>query len=210
MSNRKVVIGLSGVARSGKDTSGLILYHNIGHSKVHSFALPLKQGIKTMFGIDVFSPEWADRKEEIIPELGKSLRDMMQTLGTEWGRQMVHPDVWVYATKQVYDSLPGGSTMILTDVRFQNEADWIRSVDGIIVRLERKGAGTTNMQHASEQLFPMLEGEPVIQNDGDYRDLLCNLERVRNRALWKFHAAYGVQVWVQKMILPPALMAVPI
>ena len=62
----------------------------------------------------------------------------MQTLGTEWGRNMIGPDVWVRLTMhRVDDLLASGVNVIIDDVRFDNEAEAIRERDGQIVTLSR-------------------------------------------------------------------------
>ena len=62
----------------------------------------------------------------------------MQTLGTEWGRELVHPHLWILLANERLKVLRGaGIGMLISDVRFQNEADWIRSEGGIVLEIRR-------------------------------------------------------------------------
>jgi hypothetical protein len=61
-----------------------------------------------------------DLKEAVHPELGVSPRHLMVTLGTEWGRDAVHPDLWVRIWAA---SLPEAAHVVAEDVRFPNEVE---------------------------------------------------------------------------------------
>ena len=69
---------------------------------------------------------------------GATPRRAMQTLGTEWGRNMIGPDVWVRLTMHRVDELlASGVNVIIDDVRFDNEAEAIRERDGQLITLSR-------------------------------------------------------------------------
>lgn len=140
------LIGICGRARSGKNTTADFIQAQYGGYQ-YSFAQPLRKMLAAGFGIELGTAYWDKRKEEAIPALGKSPRQMLQTLGTEWGRQLVHPDVWVIlAHDQLNRRGPG---MIVTDVRFENEATWIRKFGGTVLHVVRENApGVT--PHTSE------------------------------------------------------------
>lgn len=132
---RPAIIGLCGKARVGKDEVGnFILAHQGGYR--YSFADPLRAMLVPL-GIDMSDPYWQARKEDPIPALGVSPRRMMQTLGTEWGRELVNPDFWLLMAKQRL--LNNGPGMVVTDVRFPNEADWVRK-HGLLIHVLRPDA----------------------------------------------------------------------
>ena len=139
------VIGLHGRARSGKDTvANFILAYRGGY--IYSFADPIRAMLVPL-GIDMRDPYWQDRKEEDIPALGASPRRLMQTLGTEWGRELINPELWLILAKQRLINF--GPGMIVADVRFENEAAWIRSQGGRIIHIERPDVRTV-AAHVSE------------------------------------------------------------
>ena len=158
------LIGIAGRARSGKDTSANILAGLLNWD-TYAFAEPIKQMLETVFG-----PHFRSGDRELpIPWLGKSPRHLMQTLGTEWGRQHVHPELWILLAQQRLRTLQrAGSGLIITDVRFQNEADWIRSEGGVIVEIQRTDRGVSH-QHLSEQWE--VDADVVIPNNAGIYDL---------------------------------------
>lgn len=165
-----LVIGLCGYARSGKDTVADLLVKQHGFVKVR-FADALKRGLAEMFGLTPAQLD-GDEKETVVPGLGVSPRYLMQTLGTEWGRKLVHQDVWVLATQRHLERLVknGIKRIVLSDVRFENEAVMTKYL-GALVRIDRPGVGAVN-EHVSEEVLelnPYLDG--VLVNDGTLEDL---------------------------------------
>lgn len=159
------IVGFSGREGAGKDTAAdaiekLVFCHRL------AFATPIKESLNAMFGWTMY--QWADRewKERVIPELGKSPRDMARTLGTEWGRDSVHNDIWVRAVEARMRSYSQRATrpFLITDVRFQNEYDFIHSLGGIVVSIYREGTACP-VTHSSEA--GGLPLDMVIDNGGD-------------------------------------------
>lgn len=142
------IIGITGKAGVGKDT--LAAYLELGEGYYcYSLAQPLKRGIEEMFNL---SPSiWKrENKEEVISWIGKSPRQLAQTLGTEWGRNCVAPDIWLRCLQQVIDNLPSDAEgLVIPDVRFENEARFIRDQGGVIVRVLRDTEEVN--PHVSEQ-----------------------------------------------------------
>lgn len=165
------LIGLTGMARSGKDTAGVMLEQiGLTHGDVlcrYSFAEPMKTMLKSVFG-DHFHE--GDRSG-ICPESGVSYRTMMQTLGTEWGRSL-NPQLWVnLVEKRWKQDAANGCGTILTDVRFDSEAQWIKMNGGVIIKVVRAGdegelqGGVPG--HASEVgIKPMYVDGVIINNHG--------------------------------------------
>lgn len=158
------LIGLTGPAGCGKDTVGEILRDH--GFLVYSFAHPLRLMLEPMLnhlGITGFynDREW---KERAIDAIGKSPRQLLQTLGTEWGRNLIHPDIWVTcmdrftrATRDLYD-------MVITDVRFENEAAWIRNQGGQIWHIYRDTAPVS--AHSSENGIELHPSDYPLNNTG--------------------------------------------
>lgn len=174
------LIGFTGKAGVGKDTCAGYLkdYHDWSR---YAFAGPIKAALEAMgfprreFDID-------GTKDEVIPGLGVSYRKLAQTLGTEWGRAL-HPDFWLVLAKRFYFAQGGlGSPgLAISDVRFNNEAEWIRSVGGVIVHIEgpaRRPIATDGAGHASEAGVERLPGDVIVNNFGDWVSLTSQLEGI--------------------------------
>ena len=69
---------------------------------------------------------------------GRTPTHAQQTLGTEWGRDLIAPDLWLVAwEREARRRLAGGAPAIINDfVRFENEATAIRALGGVVVRLD--------------------------------------------------------------------------
>lgn len=142
-----VLIGITGAAGAGKDTAANRLCHHHSFER-DSFAEPLRDMLTAlMVGHQIDYAHLFERelKEQPIPGLGADIsgRRLMQTLGTEWGRNTLHPDIWVRlaALRLGLDRLPYTSPVhdriVITDVRFPNEAEWINRMGGHVIRIER-------------------------------------------------------------------------
>lgn len=123
--------------------------------------------IKAGFGIDLNEQYWIDNKEYVIPALGLSPRQLMQTLGTEWGRNIVGSNTWITLAKQRLLAI--GPGMVVPDVRFENEADWVRSVGGLIVHIKRSAVAVS--KHESENGVAQQPGDAILNNIGTLDDL---------------------------------------
>lgn len=173
--HQATVIGLHGRARAGKDTvANFILSHRGGY--LYSFADPIRAMLVPL-GIDLSDPYWQARKEDVIPALGVSPRRLMQTLGTEWGRQTINPELWLILAKQRL--LNFGPGMVIADVRFENEASWVRSQGGRVIHIERPNNVAVEA-HASEAgiEFKGEEGDIKIVNGGTLEDLQNTIREV--------------------------------
>ena len=166
-----ITIGFCGAAGSGKSTAAAQLTQHCGFHRVR-FAGPLKAMIAA-FGLSEAEIE-GDKKETPCPLLcGRTPRQAMQWLGTQWGRDLIGETVWIEAWRaacaRITDTDPA-ARIVADDVRFANEAAAIRARGGIVVRIDRPGAASASGSgHASEHLdfIPDL----VILNHGDVRKL---------------------------------------
>jgi len=109
-------------------------------------------------------------KEKPIPGLGVSTRHLMQTLGTEWGRDQVHRDLWVNLTRHTIEQHGVlGHNVVIDDMRFPNELEMVTELGGHVVRVDRTGT-SRYAGHTSEGLldsYPMT----TINNAGSKEEL---------------------------------------
>jgi len=167
------LIGIAGRARSGKDTVANFIVAAIGGYR-YSFADPIR-AMLTPLGVDMSDPYWQARKEDIIPALGVSPRRMMQTLGTEWGRNLINPDLWLVMAHQRL--LRNGPGMVISDVRFENEAAWIRKHGGRIIHVIRPEAKAVEA-HASEDGIEMQDTDARLFNSGTLEELQLSVREL--------------------------------
>ena len=167
------LIGIAGRARSGKDTVANFIVAAIGGYR-YSFADPIRAMLVPL-GVDMSDPYWQARKEEPIPALGVSPRRMMQTLGTEWGRQLINPDLWLIMAHQRL--LQNGPGMVISDVRFDNEAAWIRKHGGRIIHVIRPDTKAVEA-HASEDGIEIQDTDARLFNSGTLEELQLSVREL--------------------------------
>ncbi|SCU73529.1 putative deoxynucleotide monophosphate kinase [Cupriavidus necator] len=169
-----MLIGLTGRAGSGKDTAAAYLAEAHRFMPL-AFATPIRHMLQAGLGLtdEHFTPA---AKNVAIDWLGRSPRQLMQTLGTEWGRTHIGSTVWVDVAERELDSL-SGLDVVFTDVRFENEAAMIRNRGGIIIRLVRAAAQPVH-SHVSEAGIKLLEFDREIHNNGTLFELYDRLDAV--------------------------------
>lgn len=178
-----MIIGLTGAAFAGKDTAGLYLARTYSFG-MFAFADPLRDMLEHGFGIHpkLFRPE---NKETVIDWISKSPRQLMQTLGTEWGRNMVSPDIWCRAMmRRISAAQIFGDDIVITDVRFVDEAVMIRRQGGEIWRIVRPESTTTaHNHHISELGAQYLAVQRTLTNGGTLEQLYEQIDAALDSAL---------------------------
>lgn len=167
------IVGIAGYIGAGKTTAAQALVRDCGFVRVR-FAGPLK----AMLAALGLTPEQLDGAEKERPcdiLCGRTPRHAQQTLGTEWGRQIVGDDIWINAWEaSACAALDYGDAkgVVADDVRFANEADRIRRLGGIVVAVSRPGV-TRSSGHASEDL-PFTPDAEIV-NDGTPEHLAARI-----------------------------------
>lgn len=163
------LIGLhSPYPQAGKSTVAGILMRERRYS-VRSFAEPIKRMAADLLATAGFTSKeigyyMAEGKEETIPyPIGVSFRYLCQTLGTEWGRNLVSTNLWVDVAFQ--PEFPGRG-VVFDDVRFPNEVEAIRAAGGRIWCVHR-GSLESHGGHPSEGAIPLSDMDVFINNSGD-------------------------------------------
>ncbi|WP_319413848.1 hypothetical protein [uncultured Cohaesibacter sp.] len=98
---------------------------------------------------------------------GKSPRHAMQTIGTEWGRNMIHPNLWTSIWSRKAASVEG--PVVVDDCRFLNEAQTVSAMGGLLVFVDRGDAKNVG-NHISET-FEGIVFDGHLVNGGTLEDL---------------------------------------
>lgn len=127
-------------------------------------------------------------KQEVFDEIKMTPRLLLQLLGTECGREIIHPNIWVNSLFVDYISEDRGiisgksydkSKWIITDMRFPNEFEAVKDRNGITIRVNRKlQPGKINFLHQSEVALDNAEFDYVIENNGDLLDLIIKVRKL--------------------------------
>ena len=174
------IIGLTGYAQSGKDTLASILVEKYGYSRI-AFADKIRDflyGINPMVGCSptgylqdlVNLVGWDKAKQE------PQVRRLLQDLGIS-ARDLIDEDIWVTAA---LSNVGKDQRVVITDVRFENEASMIKSMGGQLWRVKRAGVGPVN-DHVSESELDGCKVDQIFVNNGTLEDLKVLITtRMRN------------------------------
>ena len=167
-----MIIGVSGYARSGKDTIAEILIMNYGFKRL-AFADNIRKAVLVLNPILSNGRHVSEMVNEFGWEVTKAnpeMRRLLQVFGTEVGRTMFGENFWVDQVFRQIENEDKSGNFIITDVRYPNEADLIRKYGGEIWRVSRDGVKPIN-GHSSEFAMDYYEFDRVITNDSDIKDL---------------------------------------
>lgn len=196
-------IGLSGYASSGKTTAALYIEKVYGFERRH-IAEPLRAMLAVLLKANGLTDQLitryltGDLKENVIPELGVTSRYAQITIGTEWGRDLISPDIWAKTWARGIG--PGSAPVMNDSVRFPNEEAVIQQdMGGFTILIDRPGTkpvkfnggawlskanrwlyerlGYMGGVHGSERI-DLLQPDYVIENDGDISDLYIAIDDI--------------------------------
>lgn len=178
------IIGFLAKRRSGKDTASDYIVKKYGYTK-KAFADSLKKSVQQLFGF-TDSQLYTDEKEKIDPNWGVSPRRVFQVFGTDIIRELFPKlllpgigsdfhikrfDIWYRENKD--------KNIVISDVRFQNEVDYIRSIGGVVLKIKRPNLDLKENAdlHKSESGIDSLENyNGTITNNGSLKDLYEKLD----------------------------------
>lgn len=168
------LIAFSGLKTSGKSTAANHLVKLYGAERI-SFAQPIREMLAVL---GLSSADMSVGKEKPHPVLGGNTpRFAMQTLGTQWGREMIDQRLWLnILAARVCAAKDAGKLVVVDDVRFPNEVELIREIGGIIIHIERPGL--VGGQHASEAGVPIDRVSFSISNNRAVENLTTLVEQL--------------------------------
>lgn len=178
------VIGLMGYGGTGKSEVAKALA-GMGFTRTH-IKQPLRDMAASLLASAGYSPAEIDSyldgelKREVIPALKRTGTEIQQFLGTEFGRDFCYPALWLDLWRARAVAILGdGGKVVQESVRFANEAEAIRKLNGVIVRVERPGVGPLS-DHVSER--PPAEPDFTIYNNGTLTDLRLQVSTLLRHA----------------------------
>jgi len=129
-----MLIGVAGYKQNGKNTiCNIISYHKPGQVVICSLANPIRE-IGKIFGFTL--EEMSVKKEEPNKFWGVSWRKFAQLVGTDMFRKHFKYDCWIRLAEKAYmDNFD--KIVLIDDVRFDNEAEFIKRNHGIVIRVTR-------------------------------------------------------------------------
>lgn len=184
-----MIIGLKGNKGSGKSTVALHI------TKKYSFiekalADPIKQiGLLIGFSQQQMYGSQKD-KETVDPIMGISGREFLQKMGTEIGREIIpqiipnfklaqNGQLWINTTGRIIDAeLEQKNNILISDIRFPNEAEMIKSRNGIIIEIQRDTIKDNYSEHSSESSLATIKADYVIENNGSFDYLYTQINNI--------------------------------
>jgi hypothetical protein len=177
-----MIIGISGRAGSGKDlTAEYLKYWLECHPKygkhtwqIKKFAYKLKQLCAIITGLTPEDFENREVKETYSDKWGMTFRELLQRVGTEAMRNVIHKDVWV---KALFSEYSNDDHWIISDLRMPNEYEVIKALGGIVIRVYR-GPQETGKVHISETALDDYNFDIVINNSYTKESLNSKIMRI--------------------------------
>ena len=168
------IIGFGHKVGVGKDTAADWFTDQFDYQNL-KFADSLKEACALIYGWNREELEDQDFKNTVDSFWGETPRVIMQRFGTEAMRDIMHSDIWVHSLQRraLNSSAPG---FVVSDVRFPNEADAIRSWGGKLIKISRPDnpciPASLDTNHASEiALDDYTNWNGQVVNDGSVEDL---------------------------------------
>ena len=157
-----MILGFAGKIGVGKSTTAEWFVKN-KNFVILSYGTPIKKALVEFTGLPMINftdPVLKETEIEGLP--GITPRIMMQKLGTEYARDMIFSDFFLWRMRQEIEKYCHRN-IIIDDVRFENEAELIRGLNGEIFHLEREFETITEQTaHISENLINQRQEDVVI------------------------------------------------
>lgn len=202
-----MILGIAGLAGSGKDTCGAYLIKEYGFER-RAFADPLKKSVAALFDIPFWEVDQLKLDNTVFVAIGYknepeqkvmvdntsgmqievpnhmwspikefTFREFLQRYGTESHRDIFGTDFWVNHTLPV-GGFYAGRKICVTDLRFVNEVERIQSLGGIAIKLVRdETAPASQRPHRSEQT-ELLNCNVTIENNGTIEELYEQIDNL--------------------------------
>jgi len=163
----KILIALTGRSGCGKNTIAGQVQVRLPLAN-DEFSWPMKEGLMVMLGLSEKQMEGAG-KDVVIPRYGRTPRELLKSLGTGWGQDMVHPGVWIETMSEVWDAVQHKNHdvegLIITDLMSESQANWVRFNGGTVVHVVAEWQASVPDLHASDVGVESIEGDLLFSGD---------------------------------------------
>lgn len=185
-----MIIGLTGKAQSGKDTACRIIRKILPQAERKAFADPLKESVCALFGLTrqeldawkldskvhvQFVSHVPGMQYPMLMNAPLTMRELLQRYGCEAHREIFGEDFWLEValpSREYYQN----KIVVVSDVRFDNEARHIRTLGGIVISISRPGMQLdVGGGHPSEADIDPIFVNYVVVNEGTVDDLEVKL-----------------------------------
>ena len=167
------LIALTGAAGSGKST----VAKHLSNKRIPFVRTKFSGTLKKMLmqipnvTIDMIEGELKEEPQELFG--GKTPREVMQTLGTEWGRDSVYSKIWLDSWERSICDL---TYVVVEDLRYLNEAELVKNRGGEIWRIKRPDYQCNG--HISETEMEGIDPDLTIRNSGSVEELHAMIDSI--------------------------------
>lgn len=177
-----ILIAFAGRAGCGKDTAADYLKKHYGFIPM-AFAAPLKRTAAVLFDLpEIYFHDRLLKETPLDTWDGLTPRHILQMLGTEAIRTTFGQDFWLKRWISEYRMHRNNTNVVVTDVRFNNEAQLIRDLGGVVIHLVRPDVQNLDQAaswHASEIGVGFVGNrDKRISNDGSITDLHIKIDQL--------------------------------
>lgn len=162
-----MIVAFSGYPRAGKDTAAEYLISKHQFRRV-ALADKLKHLAKDLMGVEYREVD----KEEFLPEWNMTRRQVWQRVGQQI--RAVHPEIWIRYIADMFDLY---ANVVVTDVRYPNEIDFMRKLGAKCFRIDRDGTGSTGHE-SDDALAKYKKWDAIISNNGTVEQLHQEIARL--------------------------------
>lgn len=170
------LIGISGLARAGKDSFAAAFVKEGYQRLAFADALKVATAYIANEAIHLYFDEAS--KDQFSEALGMTRRKALQDMGNGV-RETLGAETWIRRALREWVTL-GLLPTVISDCRYPNEAQAIRNLGGTIVRVTRPGAGLAGAAgaHISEAGLPDHLVDIEVLNDGTMGDLCAEARKI--------------------------------
>ena len=176
-----MIIGITGKKQVGKSTVSKYLQKFYNFTELN-FADSLKKGLKEIFNLTDEQLN-GTKKEQNIEKYGCCPRELMQWFGTDIIRNQfsekfpLSPPIWVDNTEmQIIKLIEQKKNIVISDIRFQNEADLIKKYGGIIIKIKSDYSIKYVNENTIKKKYYNFSDQKIIQYSTKIRHLKNNIE----------------------------------
>lgn len=180
-----MLIGVLGKKMHGKDTIANYMCTFYKFQRI-AFADTLKQTCASLFGF-TYRQLYKDKKEEVDPTWGITPREAMQYMGTEVVRKGmsnlipgIGENFWIKCMEKRLKDCYSNTNVVISDVRFQNEVDFIHSMGGKVIKVEREfeEESLNFVNHESELAIDKITNYDFLVHNKELEDLYSYIDSI--------------------------------